>query len=230
MLLNPHRTSVPDDASILNFLKRKRDSSSKIEKKIKKKFCICTDVNVAEVLLLFLNIFKKHSLTWMALLDIFEVLNYIVKANLFPVTKYSVQILINVNNESLSYHIVCEKCNKYFKRKNESKFRINCRCGSIIKSSSVGSFFIEINPTQQLQRLFEDPIVINAVEERFDLNKLSENALEDIFDGKIYKEYSKNTNLLGNPYNFSYTFNTDGCKSADSSKVTIWPIYIYNDT
>ncbi|OXU17497.1 hypothetical protein TSAR_009399, partial [Trichomalopsis sarcophagae] len=79
---------------------------------------------------------------------------------------------------------------------------------------------------EQVQRLFEDPIIINAVEERFYRNKVNENALEDIFDGKIYKNYSKNPNLLGNPYNFSYTFSMDGCKSSDSSKVTIWPIYM----
>ena len=54
-----------------------------------------------------MTISKKHSLTWTALLDIFEVLNYLLKTKLFPVTKYSLKKLLYVKNESLTNHIVC---------------------------------------------------------------------------------------------------------------------------
>ena len=39
------------------------------------------------------------------------------------------------------------------------------------------------------------------------------------------KEYINDPTLLGNPMNFSYTFNTDGCQTERKSKETVWPIY-----
>ena len=127
-----------------------------------------------------MTISKKHSLTWTALLDIFEVLNYILKTKLFPVTKYSLKKLLYVKNECLTNHIVCHNCDNYLGKSRESNFTISCPCSTKINSSSVGSFFIQINPEQQLQKLFEDPIVIQALEERFHRIKTNESALEDI--------------------------------------------------
>lgn len=74
--------------------------------------------------------------------------------------------------------------------------------------------------------MFEDPLILNDLEERFNRKKIDDSALEDILDGNIYKQYSEDPNLLGNPYNFSDTFNRDGCQSSGKSKVTIWPIYM----
>lgn len=45
-------------------------------------------------------------------------------------------------------------------------------------------------------------------------------------DGQIYKKLSMTNNPLSDVYNFSYTFNTDGCQPSKSSKLSIWPIYI----
>ena len=58
------------------------------------------------------------------------------------------------------------------------------------------------------------------------IDKKNENGLEDIFDGNIYKNYAAKQDLLGNEFNFSYTLNTDGCQASDSSKISVWPIYI----
>ncbi|XP_025153981.1 uncharacterized protein LOC112588403 [Harpegnathos saltator] len=41
----------------------------------------------------------------------------------------------------------------------------------------------------------------------------------------MYKKLCKRNKPLNNMWNFSYTFNTDGCQAANSSKVSIWPIY-----
>lgn len=49
------------------------------------------------------------------------------------------------------------------------------------------------------------------------------NNFEDIYDGFHNKECLKN--ILEDKFNFSYTFNTDGCQPAEKSRITAWPIF-----
>ena len=193
---------------------------------MKKRICNCCNLNVAEVMLMCLNLFMKHSLTWTALLDIFQIL--IFKRNLFPMTKYMIKKLLDVNTECLVNHIICTKCNQYLGKTKDPNFQLTCPCGEEIHSKSVGSFFIAIDPTNQLQTLFSNDNIVNTLQERFNRKKTIPDGLEDIFDGELYKKYSNDNNLLGNPYNYSYTFNTDGCQAADSSSDNL--AYILNDT
>ena len=173
-----------------------------------------------------LNIMRKHSLTWIAVIDIFQMLNYIYQRNLFPQSKYKIKKLLGIDKESLVNHIICSNCDKYLGESKDPNFQLTCTCGKKILSSSVGSFFIEINPTNQLRNLFSNRSIVNTLQERFHRIKKIPEGLEDVFDGELYKKYSNDNNLLGNQWNYSYTFNTDGCQSADSSKVSIWPIYM----
>ena len=120
---------------------------------------------------MFMNLAKKHSLTWVALLNIFEVLNFIFKKKLFPVTKYMLTKLMKVETDTLNYHITCSNCNSYLGNHPTIKSSIKCTCGFTITPSSVGSFFIEIDIKDQLQKLFSNPIVVNSLEERFTREK-----------------------------------------------------------
>lgn len=46
-----------------------------------------------------------------------------------------------------------------------------------------------------------------------------------IYDGNMYKKLSEFDGPLSTQWNLSYTLNTDGCQAANSSKVTVWPIF-----
>ena len=78
----------------------------------------------------------------------------------------------------------------------------------------------------QLLKLFSDLVIVQSLEKRFNRNKKNDNAFEEIYDGLMYKKYCKSNDILKNKNNFSYTFNTDSCQASDSSKVSVWPIFI----
>lgn len=79
----------------------------------------------------------------------------------------------------------------------------------------------------QFKRLLKNITIINSLlTYRFNRSKINDTALEDIYDGAEYKKHFDNGNILSCPYNFSYSFNTDGVPMGKSCGKTIWPIYI----
>lgn len=79
----------------------------------------------------------------------------------------------------------------------------------------------------QFKRLLKNITIVNSLlTYRFNRSKINDTALEDIYDGAEYKKHFDNGNILSCPYNFSYSFNTDGVPMGKSCGKTIWPIYI----
>uniref|UniRef100_A0ABD2WMH4 DDE Tnp4 domain-containing protein n=1 Tax=Trichogramma kaykai TaxID=54128 RepID=A0ABD2WMH4_9HYME len=90
-----------------------------------------------------------------------------------------------------------------------------------LKRLTAGVFQIKLAPSyiqDTLQRNNEQEIQVEMLR---DANRIPELGFL-----RIYKKYSQKDDYLKNKYNFSYTFNTDGCQAADNSKVSVWPIYI----
>ena len=114
---------------------------------------------------------KKSVLTWMALFDILEMLNCIFKKQILPTTKYMLRKLLQVSNDTMTFHVMCLTSNKYFGKVNSFKKSIICRCGATVKPSSVGSFFVEINIEDQLQKLFSTKKVVENIFYRFHRQK-----------------------------------------------------------
>jgi hypothetical protein len=52
--------------------------------------------------------------------------------------------------------------------------------------------------------------------------KENDDNIEDIYDGKHYKQYG---NILSNRNNISFIWNTDGIPLYKSSKTSMWPLY-----
>ena len=181
---------------------------------------------MAEILLMCLQIFIKHSLTMIAFIDILRVINYIFCLKLLPETKYMLNQLLNVKLDNIYYYIFCCNCHKYLGKSTDFKKSLKCDCDAILSSSKVGSFFLEMNVEDQLKKLFSDETIVSNLQHRFTRVKKNNDALEDIYDGNLYKKFARDPNLLGNPNNYSYIFNTDGCQTSFHSKITVWPIYM----
>lgn len=50
---------------------------------------------------------------------------------------------------------------------------------------------------------------------------------EDIFDGSIYQELSRDGGPLSRPEGISFTINTDGVDDVfKSTKASLWPVYL----
>lgn len=78
-------------------------------------------MNVAEVLLMSLTIVKKHSCTWGLLLDVYQMINSIHENSVLPKTKYMLRQLIGINTDSITYHLLCSKCDKYMGEEKDIK-------------------------------------------------------------------------------------------------------------
>ena len=169
----------------------------------------------------------KHSFTWVALLDILQIFNNIYNKKILPETKYMLRKFLRVSTDSINYHMMCCQCNRYLGKQSNLKTKTRCRCGFQVNTSSVGSYFVELDIKYQLGRLFTNENIAESLSYRFNRQKINEDGLEDIYDGKVYKAYyAQNDNLLKNKYNFSYILNTDGYQASDCSKISIWPMYI----
>ena len=52
--------------------------------------------------------------------------------------------------------------------------------------------------------------------------------LNDIYDGKRWKDHSKNGGILSQAYNTAWSLNTDGISVFKSMQVSIWPVFLMN--
>lgn len=111
-------------------------------------------------------------------------------------------------------HYYCTEC----LAKLKENYCSNC------KGSDSVEYFLEIPIIPQLLALFKRPNFYNKLNYRFTRQKINENNLEDLYDGKVYKslpqEFTKEQS------NITFTWNTDGVPIFKSSKISIWPFYL----
>jgi len=136
--------------------------------------------------------------------------------------------LLDRERENISFHIYCPDCEIYLRTKEELKGNEMCtNCGADIDVSNPTNFFISVSLESQLQKLTKNNDFVYAVMNyRFNRKKIGENALEDIYDGDEYKKHFEKGGILSSPYNFSYSFFTDGVHTGKSNNKTLWPIYL----
>ena len=77
----------------------------------------------------------------------------------------------------------------------------------------------------QLKTLFEKPSFYDHLRHRFREKKGNEDNIEDIYDGKIYKEHFDCGKILSHAENISLLYNTDGVPVFKSSNYSIWLLY-----
>ena len=79
-----------------------------------------------------------------------------------------------------------------------------------------------MNLEEQIHVFLQNPVVNENI--FYNLKRVEkQHQLNDVYDGVKYKELMSNTN---NQYDLSYVFNTDGFQYTNSSKVSLWPIYV----
>nr|CAD7407315.1 unnamed protein product [Timema cristinae] len=97
----------------------------------KRELSNCTTTTVGEVLIMILSLALKHSLTWVAVLDIISMINIIFNFDIIPKTKYFIKKIFSSGN-SVLYHIYCPKCKALIGKKETLKNEELCVCGHII--------------------------------------------------------------------------------------------------
>lgn len=107
----------------------------------------------------------------------------------------------------------------------ESKTCPNTACLKDLTVRGTKSYFVELPLVEQLQTFFKRPSFYSDIQYRFNRKKLNRDNIEDIYDGKLYKE-SFEKGILSSSDNISFLLNTDGVPVFKSSKVSIWPLYL----
>ncbi|XP_025162723.1 uncharacterized protein LOC105181603 isoform X2 [Harpegnathos saltator] len=191
---------------------------------LKEYLCNCITKTLGEALFMCLVLSHRHSLTMTTTIDILKMINLIFdKKCMLPDSKYKVSKYCEIE-DTFKYHLYCPVCLKYLKMltRIETGKKSICTCGSEIEESSTNAF-ITLNFHAQLKSLLENTNVKKSLKSRY--RGRNNGSLQDICDGAMYKKLCKRNKPLNNMWNFSYTFNTDGCQAGNSNKVSIWPIY-----
>lgn len=68
--------------------------------------------------------------------------------------------------------------------------------------------------------------MIEKLQYRFRRTKLNENAIEDVYDGELYKQHASPGGFLSDPHNISFLGNTDGVALIRSNGYGVWPVYL----
>lgn len=173
------------------------------------------------VLLTFSLIFHW---TYEATLIIFSWMNRATFNGGMPVHKKTLWKALGRNDLVQIRHYICEHCHTYLGM-NETKQCSVESCRTTFEAPSIG-YFIQIDLESQITELFAIPGIYDQLQYRYTRVKKNSHSLEDIYDGKIYKELSEPGKFLSNKNNFTFTLNTDGASVADSSKASAWPVFL----
>lgn len=84
------------------------------------------------------------------------------------------------------------------------------------------SYFLEFSIANQLKGMFKRPEFYEALRFKSNRVKKFENGIEDMFDGKVYKDCQ----FLLNPNNISFNMFFDGVAVYKNSKFQLWPVYL----
>lgn len=178
---------------------------------------------------------KEHILVFLALSLVFhwtyestlKILSWINKATYrggLPEHKNSLWRALGINKQVEIRHYICEHCQAYLGTKQVYQCSVET-CKVMSPSPSIG-FFIQLSIESQIKDLFEIPEIYDQLQYRFSRVMKNNDSLEDVYDGKLYKNLTKPGEFLNNKHNFSFTLNTDGASVSDSSSVSAWPVFL----
>lgn len=168
--------------------------------------------NYNEALMMAILLGMKHSMTWIQILDIINMINKLYADDILPTTKYKLFKHFRLEAEAYTFHLFCSTCEKYLGARESLKLNSMVTC-----DETKSPFFVTVNFTSQLKKLLNNPDVNMYLSYRLTRQKSKHDALEDIYNGYMYV---KNSTSYGE-FDFSYTFNTDGCQTANSSSTSI---------
>ena len=122
-------------------------------------------------------------------------------------------------------------CSFYFMLvdKNKEKCCLNSFCRMDLTASGSLTFFAEVSIVQQMKRFFAKTGFYNDIQHHHNRDSKC-GQICDIYDGKLYKELSKHSNVLTCLRNISFTWNTHGVPIfTDRYLFPLWPLYLVID-
>ena len=124
----------------------------------------------------------------------------------------------------------------YFGSKEPTKisYCANCfsqvpdRCQNAGCRGAAVSSFLDLHFEEKIKDLFKDSEFLNLLKKgKEKIKRMATNTIHDIYHGLDYKNFSHPRGFLSQPYNISFTVNTDGVNKYSSSTAGhLWPVYL----
>lgn len=184
----------------------------------------------AEALLLVMTFAMRHCLSSVGLIQLLQLINQVIGQPVLIATKHLFQKVFHSKSLSMKFQFYCKNCLSFVStyQRNDAATVPCPNCDTLCNVGGLNddNFFITSAVADQLKVLLEMPDINRQLGYRFTRQKVNEMNLDDIFDGEIYNELSKEGKPLSSKDNFSYSFNSDGVPIFTSSKYSLWPIFL----
>lgn len=182
-------------------------------------------ITLAISMLLITTFAMRHSLTSEGITELLQLLILHCKlSNCLPKTLYAFRQFFKDVQHPLKYHNHCSYCLLGIATPQIITCQ-NPQCRKSLQEEGSVSGFIEIPVFSQIQSLFNRPGFKESIQSKSKRVKKNESAIEDIYDGRIYKDLI-NRGILLNEFDITLTLNTDGANPFRSSKTSLWPVYL----
>ena len=122
------------------------------------------------------------------------------------ISKYNIFKLLRCNDLKTTFY--CTTCGA-----KKSTICENCK-----SERNANNVFVAFDIKDMLHGLLSKKSIQNKLV--FQPNVSIDGTIRDVFDGEQYKGINKGSNDV------SFSFNTDGCQAWNSSKTSVWPLYI----
>ena len=162
-----------------------------------------------------------------ATFQLFFVINCIFETPILPSTKYLIDKLYYLKKWA-HFHAICIKRRGYAgmfqPRKDRYVICQACNNRDDIKNYDDKHFFITMDASSLIAKLIE----CNSGYYNFVMNErvYKKGFMNDIYDGKMYRNFVKSLSEADKHQYATATFNTDGAPLFESSTCSIWPIYL----
>lgn len=203
-----------DDADDKNIVDSRRPFFQVQSMELAFPFTANTNFHQKDHLLSVVAMAVRHNLSYEATLSILKWLKITHDNNTLPTTKKALWKSLKRNESMVIRHMYCQECKDYLGTGKKLTKQCSCKECDPKKKSSKLQYFLPIDLIKQLSEFLSIPNIGNSLNYRFTRKKKDINAVEDIYDGSEYVELCQPGNFLSNPYNYSLTFNTDGCQLA----------------
>lgn len=179
-----------------------------------------------ELLMILLKFALTYFLSQTAVTNLFSLVNSLFASPILPESRYLIDTLFNPSSNS-TFHGICPECYTYVGIFQQSCKSIRCDLCNIDiagKDSTYNDFFVYFDINSQISELVESNsdyycyIMKDRIHE--------ENKFKEIFDGKMYQTFLNSLNESDRHRYLTVTYNTDGAPLYESSKYSIWPIYL----
>ena len=213
-----------DTSTTPNLSDEEREQGETAEDSVKKPVYPTATVAVGTIMVLLALFTIKHNLPAEAIGNLLSLISLALpSSHCLPNTVSRFKNYFKKLRNPLCIHYYCTFCLAHI----ESKTLTVCPNGGCLKDLTKKhslAYFVEIPIVQQLKTFFSRPTFHDDLQYRFKRKKKCRDNIEDVYDGKLYKELSAN-GLLSCKDNISFLMNTDGVPVFKSSKVSIWPLY-----